>query len=1392
MVLGTAAETGPPPRWRRRRLKEGERMKALKILGLVAVAAVASIALIGAGTASATALCKNNASTTSCSAAYGSGTEVKTSLVSGTKSKLVAEGLNVECGKSSMVGKSSNAGSASETVKGSIETLTFEECGNNTVTVLKNGSLEIHHTSGTDNGTVTSTGAEITILTHLPFLGTIHCIYATNSTDLGTLTGGNPAKLSVNAEVPRVTTSPFCSEKATWTAEYEVTSPKPLYVSAGFEALVSTTEKYGECNPAATYLDFCLDGDPVNSQTGNLTEAQTDLSLGGRGPALAVTRSYNSLAAVEAKEAGPWGYGWSGPYSSRLEINKESGAVTVVQGNGATAAFSLSGGKYVPGAWVQATLVKETVEGKEIYVFTLPTQEQFKFNSEGQLTEQKDRNGNAITFTYSEGKLTKAKDGAGRELVFTYTGSQVTQVEDPLGNKVKYAYESGDLTSVTLPGEESARWKFKYDASHRLTEMTDGRGGVLKNEYDEKHRVKKQTDPMERVISFEYGEAEGYETTTITEPNGSTTFEKFNEAGEPLELIRAKGTSIEQKTTNEYDAAYRLIKTTDALGHSTSYEYNAAGDRTLEKDAEGNEAKWTYTAAHDVETETTPKGEKTTYKRDAKGNVEAIERPAPGETTQKWTFKYASNGDMESKTDPLGHETKFEYDTYGNLKAEINAEGDKRTWTYDNDGRVTSEVSPRGNEEGAKAEEFETTIEPDAQGRPKAITDPLGHETTYKYDKNGNLESITDANAHTTKYTYNANDEKTKVEAANGNTTETAYDSMGKVKSKTNGNGKTTEYKRNLLSQVTEVIDPLERKTTKEYDKAGNLEKLKDPESRTTTYTYDKADRLTKVDYSSEATTDVTYEYDKNSNVTKMVDGTGTTKKTFDILGRLTEVENGNKEVVKYEYNLDNLITKITYPNGKAVTRAYDKADRLEKVTDWLSGETKFAYNRDSELKTTTFPTASTNKDEYEYNTADQLTKVTMKKGSETLASLTYARDKIGQVESETQTGLPGGEKTEFKYDEKDRLTKAASTEFKYDAADNPTTLGATTLKYDKASQLEEAGTTKYVFDKLGQRTEAKPSSGPVTKYGYDQAGNLTSVNRTAEGEVPKIEDTYTYDGNGLRASQKVSGTTKQLAWDVNAPLPLLLYDGTNYYLYGPDGLPFAQIASETPTYLHHDQLGSTRLLTNSSGEAKGTYTYSVYGAISGQTGTATTPLGWAGQLRNDSTGLIYLRARVYDPTTAQFLSVDPLAMQTGETYGYAEQNPVNAEDPTGELGWRDTFKLTGKLLSAASLVLAVVPVTTPIAVAVGVAAAAVNIGVGIYEMNQGNVSGGVGHIAAGVGSIGGLGVLASGAQQGTGYAVGASTQVMGGSLAADFTFIGFMEWLGIVPENVLACDRAR
>jgi RHS repeat-associated protein len=546
--------------------------------------------------------------------------------------------------------------------------------------------------------------------------------------------------------------------------------------------------------------------------------------------------------------------------------------------------------------------------------------------------------------------------------------------------------------------------------------------------------------------------------------------------------------------------------------------------------------------------------------------------------------------------------------------------------------------------------------------------------TEYSYDANGNLESSTDGDGHTTKYEYGPDNEPTKVERADGSTTETGYDGDGLVTSQTDGDKHTTKYTRNVLGEVTEVTDPLGRKRTKEYDAAGNLTSLTDAAGRTTTYRYDPANRLTEKTYSDGTTPDVEYEYDADGNKTKMVDGTGTSTYHYDELDRLTEATDGHGDTTSYEYDLANDQTKLTYPGGHVVERSYDEDGRLASVKDWLGNLTSFAYDPDSDVTSTTFPEGTGETDHYSYDLADAMTGTSFKKGSETLASLSYGRDDEGQVASATSTGLPGEESTSYSYDAANRLSKDGSTTYEYDGAGNPTKLGSSTAAYDEAAEVEHVGGTDYAYDELGERTKATPSSGPATSYGYDQAGDLTSVNREAAGEAPAIEDSYAYDGDGLRSSETSGETTKHLTWDEAEGLPLVLSDSSYSFIYGPGDTPIEQISSSgTVTYLHHDQQGSTRLITGSSGTVEGKCTYTAYGTPTCE-GTATTPLGYDAQYTSTDTGLVYLRNRVYDPSTAQFLTVDPAVAVTRSPYNYAGDNPLTYRDRSG-LGIEEIFE---------------------------------------------------------------------------------------------------------------------
>jgi RHS repeat-associated protein len=77
---------------------------------------------------------------------------------------------------------------------------------------------------------------------------------------------------------------------------------------------------------------------------------------------------------------------------------------------------------------------------------------------------------------------------------------------------------------------------------------------------------------------------------------------------------------------------------------------------------------------------------------------------------------------------------------------------------------------------------------------------------------------------------------------------------------------------------------------------------------------------------------------------------------------------------------------------------------------------------------------------------------------------------------------------------------------------------------------------------------------------------------------------------------------------------------------------------------------------------------YDVYGNVRARIGTPTTEHGFVGQLghlSDASTGLIYMRARYYDPGTGRFASED--SKQSGDNwFVYCDGNPVDNTDSSG------------------------------------------------------------------------------------------------------------------------------
>jgi len=212
-------------------------MKHLKFLGPLALVSAVALALIGATAASATVLCENNLNTATCGQVVPKTTLFESKLQAGTVADIDPGVQEIECKQSAIGARTENAGSDKETVRlpdtanKELLVVRFEEC-DCTVAVLATGDIEVHHIVTTDNGMLTSNGLQITTRC-VGIFGEIHCIFKTVNANMGTLKGGSPSELVISVALERVATNKLCSEVIHWTGKYEVTTPKPLYVTAG-------------------------------------------------------------------------------------------------------------------------------------------------------------------------------------------------------------------------------------------------------------------------------------------------------------------------------------------------------------------------------------------------------------------------------------------------------------------------------------------------------------------------------------------------------------------------------------------------------------------------------------------------------------------------------------------------------------------------------------------------------------------------------------------------------------------------------------------------------------------------------------------------------------------------------------------------------------------------------------------------------------------------------------------------------------------------------------------------------------------------------------------------------------------------------------------------------
>ena len=75
---------------------------------------------------------------------------------------------------------------------------------------------------------------------------------------------------------------------------------------------------------------------------------------------------------------------------------------------------------------------------------------------------------------------------------------------------------------------------------------------------------------------------------------------------------------------------------------------------------------------------------------------------------------------------------------------------------------------------------------------------------------------------------------------------------------------------------------------------------------------------------------------------------------------------------------------------------------------------------------------------------------------------------------------------------------------------------------------------------------------------------------------------------------------------------------------------------------------------------------YSAFGVPREAAPAQSIERGFASRPIEGASGLVYMRARHYDPTTGRFLQPDPEGIASTQRYAFAEHNPYIYNDPTG------------------------------------------------------------------------------------------------------------------------------
>ncbi len=877
------------------------------------------------------------------------------------------------------------------------------------------------------------------------------------------------------------------------------------------------------CSSAGNNEQTSAVGNPINLITGNKFTDETDYQPVGSSP-LQFTRHYNSMTSYQTNfgvldlSRQPLGSSWSHNYYKGLLVLPNEVSLTLQ--NSQSFIFKPVSGVWQPDEDVDYRL-QEVLSGttRTGWKVTTPNDTIETYNAIGDLLSITDTKGITQTLTYGctttsapcvsyAAPLIKVTDNFNRSLNFTYNeDGKMATLTDPAGSITHYSYDAnGNLATVTFPDDTPADLTDNPKKTYAYGELANtaniSQPNALTGIIDENgvRYATYQYDTNGKAISTEHATGGIERYSLVYSSDGSSV-----SVTDPLGSVR----------TTQFTTALGVAKISGSdqpagsgcNASSSAISYDENGNVASKTDFNGNINHYTFYLQRNLETRRT----------------EAVGTPDQKITQTQWHTQFRlpiQIDSFDSANNPL-YRTTFSYDNLGLLLSRTETDlssGLSRTnrYTYD---PATSQVK---------------TID-----GPRVDVSDI---TTFDYDPaTGNLINITNALGHSTQITeYDAIGRPTRIIDTNQSVTTLTYHPRGWLTSRSR-DGQTTTF---------------------EYDNVGQLIKLTRPNGAFTQYTYDAAHRLT--DITDNLGNTLHYTLDAMGNVLKeeVKDSSGqlarVMEQEYDQLSRLLLNIGGENQTQHYQYDANgNLTTKTDARNTPFDRNAAKTSDPLTQDNTVTS--THDALNRliSSVHRQQSADASDDISSQYQYNTLDQLVKVTDAKGAETH----YTYNALGDL---LQLNSPDTGITTYTYDEAGNRNsmidaRGITVNYQYDALNR-----LTMVDYADNSQ-DVAHTYDTCTYGIGRLCKTQDQSG-IINYNYDIFGNLITESRQYQGTT--YTTAYSYDienriigihypsGHQIEYSRNTLGQITNLIKDPSGSAASL----SSLILYRADG----QIAEQT------------------------------------------------------------------------------------------------------------------------------------------------------------------------------------------------------------------------------------